>query len=69
MSKLLVIIAALLLPVAAAYASLQVFSGTFSDGSVMKWVCPKGASGTIPFQFTTAEGNVYEAAVHCGEPI
>jgi hypothetical protein len=48
---------------------LKVFSGTFQDGAVMKWVCPPGAAGTIPFQFTTPEGGQYSAQVSCGNPV
>jgi hypothetical protein len=70
LSKYLVILAAMLLgSVAIAEGSLQIFKGTFQDGAVMKWVCPPGAAGTIPFQFTTPDGGVYEAAVKCGEAI
>ena len=63
------ILAAMLLGSVAIAEGLQVFKGTFQDGAVMKWVCPPGAAGTIPFQFTTPDGGVYEAAVKCGEPV
>lgn len=70
-SKLFVKVSAAILLVAAAvglaYAGdLKVFSGTFTDGAVMKWVCPPGTSGTIPFQFTTPDGSQYTAEVRCG---
>lgn len=75
LSKLFVQVSAAILLVAAAvsltaYASdLKIFSGTFQDGAVMKWVCPPGAAGTIPFQFTTPEGSQYSAQVSCGQGV
>lgn len=70
MSKYLALLAAMLLGLGFAVAGdLKIFSGTFQDGAVMKWVCPPGAAGTIPFQFTTPEGGQYSAQVSCGQGI
>ena len=71
MSTLFVKLTALLLLGAAAFslvaADMKIFSGKFEDGAEMKWACPVGAKGVIPFQFTTPEGGMYRAAVACGE--
>jgi hypothetical protein len=70
LSKLFVILAVTLLGLGFAIAGdLKVFSGTFQDGAVMKWVCPPGAAGTIPFQFTTPEGGQYSAQISCGNGV
>ena len=62
--------AALLLPVTAAYSAADhLFVGTFPDGATMKWKCPAGTKGSIPFLFTLPTGESYQASVSCGEPV
>jgi hypothetical protein len=68
--KLFVLLAVTLLGLGSVLATdLKVFQGTFQDGAVMRWVCPPGAAGTIPFQFTTPEGGVYSAQISCGNGV
>jgi hypothetical protein len=68
-TKLFVIIAALTLPVAAAYGAVQIFEGGWPDGNKIEWVCPAKTSGQIPFRITTPIGTVYRGVLVCGESV
>jgi hypothetical protein len=67
MRKLLVIIAALTLPVAAAYGTAAIYEGSWPDGQKIEWVCPTKTSGSIPFRITTPLGGIYRGVLNCGE--
>jgi hypothetical protein len=66
LSKLLLTLALVALPVAAAD---NVQTGNWEDGSAIAWACQSKQFNKVVFAFKTKEGEVYQGVLTCGDTI